>query len=60
MAEETTQTRSNWPNKNYGTAQTTEEDRSSLSSNDTQQGVKGIEAISSTWSLGWLAFAYVG
>ena len=37
-----------------------EDDQSSLSSSDTQQGVKGIEAISQTWTQWSLIAAYIG
>ncbi len=37
-----------------------EDDRSSLSSYEAHAGVKGIEAISSTWSKWALIFAYIG
>ena len=37
-----------------------EDDRSSLTSYDAQAGVKGIEAISQTWSKWALISAYVG
>ena len=46
--------------KNNTETLTTEDDQSSLSSAETQQGVKGIEAISSTWSTSALIIAYVG
>lgn len=46
--------------KTNGTLQTLDDDRSTISSTDTQQGVKGIEAISSTWSTSALVTAYVG
>ena len=36
------------------------DDASSLSSADAQAGVKGIEAISSTWTKTSLIIAYVG
>lgn len=38
-----------------------EDERSSISSNDdTQAGVKRIEAVSQTWTTGSLVLAYVG
>lgn len=37
-----------------------EDDRSSISSYEAQAGVKGIEAISQTWTKWSLVFAYVG
>lgn len=37
-----------------------EDDRSSMSSYDAQAGVKGIEAISQSWTKWALAFAYLG
>lgn len=37
-----------------------EDDRSSLSSGDAQTGVKGIEAISQTWTQWSLIAAYLG
>ena len=36
------------------------DDRSSFSSKDAQQGVKGIEAISQTWTQWSLIAAYLG
>ena len=37
-----------------------EDDRSSMSSYEAQAGVKGIEAISQTWTKWALVFAYLG
>lgn len=37
-----------------------EDDRSSMSSYEAQAGVKGIEAISQTWTKWALIFAYLG
>ena len=36
------------------------DDASSLSSTEAQAGVKGIEAISSTWTRSSLTIAYIG
>jgi hypothetical protein len=43
----------------YG-AIATEDERSSIHSDDAQRGVKGIEAVSSTWSKWSLLAAYLG
>lgn len=37
-----------------------DDDRSSLSSNDTQNGVKNIEAVSQVWTKSSLISAYLG